>query len=201
MAAEVAVEGGGDECASAEDVVAANVAISETENRLRERIADLEDALLRARADLENYRKRMERERQTLVECACESLLTDLLPVLDNFEFGLNAASGGAKDGNLLSGFSMIYEQLQRILLAQGVEAVGNLGDRFDPHCAEAVGTTYHDSIPADHIVYVARRGYHWSGAKRLLRPAAVIVSNGVAPGAQADVERETAAHHNDMPT
>ncbi|MDR1436224.1 MAG: nucleotide exchange factor GrpE [Puniceicoccales bacterium] len=145
----------------------------------RERIGELEDALARARADHDNYRKRTERERSELAEFACVSIVEDLLPVLDHFELGLQAAAKGEGEDHVVSGFSMILGQLRQLLSSRSVESIGAVGEPFDPHSEEAVALVPNGEVERDHIIQVVRRGYRIG--KRLLRPAAVVVSSGAA--------------------
>jgi molecular chaperone GrpE len=147
---------------------------------LRRRVKDLEEMLMRARADHDNYRKRMERERSEMAEFACASLLEDLLPVIDNFELGMKAARDGG-EGHVVSGFSMILEQLNQLLAKRGVTAVANVGEPFNPETEEAVAFIANGDVPRDHVIQVIRRGYRIGD--RLLRPATVVVSSGEGDG------------------
>jgi molecular chaperone GrpE len=142
---------------------------------LRARVVELEESLLRARADQDNCRKRMEREREELVERACGSLVEELLPVLDHFQLGLKAAEDA--DQKVLSGFTMIFDQLWRLLARRGVEALGTVGETFDPNWAEAIASIPSDEVARDHVLQVIRKGYRLG--QRLLRPASVVVSAG----------------------
>ena len=175
--------GCGEEHVEVEEVGEQSAAAMELEV-LRARVLDLEEALARSRADYDNYRKRMERERIELVEYACTSLLENLLPVIDNFEFGMKAAVDGG-EGNVVSGFSMILEQLKQLLASRGVESVAAVGAPFDPHREEAVAFVPSDEVPRDHVVQIVRRGY--CIGKRLLRPATVVVSSGKVGGDAAE--------------
>jgi molecular chaperone GrpE len=142
----------------------------------RERIAELEDLLLRARADFENYRKRMARDYEERMQLANEALIGDLLPILDNFTLGLKAAK---QSGNreIVYGFELIWNQLQQLFATQGVVAVGTVGEAFNSHSADAITMVASEDIPEGHIVEVIRPGYFLG--KKLLRPAAVSVSRG----------------------
>lgn len=133
------------------------------------------DAALRAAADLENYRKRMIREKEEAIRFANAGLLEKLLPILDNFELGLDAARGDEATKGIVSGFSMIHRQLGDFLQASGLQPIDAVGQMFDPKLHEALG---HESDPAqaDGIVLrQTRRGYRL--ADRLVRPSSVIVN------------------------
>src|SRR5215470_7723182 len=104
--------------------------------------SDLEkykDAALRARADLENYRKRVAREKEDAIRYANNSLLESLLPILDNFELGLDAAKNTPEAAGIIQGLQMVRKQLEDFLRDHGVEVVNAEGARFDPNVHEAV--------------------------------------------------------------
>ncbi|MDR1437670.1 MAG: nucleotide exchange factor GrpE [Puniceicoccales bacterium] len=142
----------------------------------REQIRDLEDKLLRTRADCENFRKRMVKDFEEHTQMANESLLGELLPILDNFNLGLRAVKG-PENQNIIQGFEFILLQFSRLLESHGVEAIANAGDVFDPHESDALSVAENDSVAEDHIIEVVRQGYRIG--KKLLRPATVIVSKG----------------------
>lgn len=133
------------------------------------------DAALRASADLENYRKRMIREKEEAIRFANAGLLEKLLPILDNFELGLEAAKGDESAKGIVNGFSMIHRQLGDFLQASGLQPIDAIGQTFDPKLHDALG---HENDPAQEdgiILRQLRRGYRL--ANRLVRPASVIVN------------------------
>jgi molecular chaperone GrpE len=139
------------------------------------------EQLLRTAADLENYKKRAAREKQDAIRYANESLLTKLIPVLDNFEMAAAAVSntqGGASD-SLQQGVSMIQQQLKQTLTEAGLEEINAAGQPFDPNCHEAVSQQETKEVPEGHVLQQLRKGYKLRD--RLLRPATVIVAK--APG------------------
>ena len=135
---------------------------------------------LRLYADFENLKKRVERERVEHRLRATESLLSRLLPVLDNFERAL--AARGGEDG-LRSGVQMIYRQLFDELRREGLRPVEALGQTFDPTIHEAVATAADSGLPPHTVVGELQRGYFFGD--RLLRPSLVRVQtdDGEAPG------------------
>lgn len=137
---------------------------------------------LRSQADLENYRKRMAREKTDAIQYANASLLSSLLPVLDNFEMGLQAAKQEGEGNIIYQGFLMVRKQIEDFLSENGVKPIDASG-AFDPNVHEAVGQEPHDSIPEGEIVTEIRRGYRLND--RLLRAANVTVSKG--PGGEGD--------------
>lgn len=133
------------------------------------------DQALRAAADLENFRKRMIREKEEAIRFANSGLIEKLLPILDNFELGLDAARGDAAAKGIVDGFSMVHRQLGDFLISSGLQPIDAVGQPFDPKLHEALG---HESDPAqaDGIVLrQMRRGYRL--ADRLIRPSSVIVN------------------------
>lgn len=146
---------------------------------LQEEVNKYRDQAMRAAADLENYRKRMIREKEDAVRYANRSLLEKLLPILDNFELGLEAAKATAsKDAEgILSGLGMVQRQLIDFLNDHGLKPINAEGTLFDPKFHDAIGHEPHESLAEGHVIKQIRRGYQL--ADRLLRPATVIVSKG----------------------
>lgn len=184
-AAEIATERA---VAKAEEQVSSDAAVAATGLSLKE-IDELRvqaakaqenwDRLLRTQADLENYRKRVARERQDLVKSANEKLLLDLLVPLDHFEMGLQSAQsrGGETAADPLhKGMSMVLAQFQQFLKAHGITEIQALGQTFDPALHEAVAHQPSDA-PEGQIIQQIRKGYRFND--RLLRAAAVVVSSG----------------------
>ena len=138
---------------------------------------------LRARADLDNARKRMQRDKEEFVKYANERLLSEVFPILENFERAFTAAVKVPATHNFAVGVEMILKQLREVLARYGVEELHPEGEPFDPakhEAAESVETTEH----ADHTVLdVLQRGYVLNG--RVVQPAVVRVA--VTPTAGAD--------------
>ncbi len=137
------------------------------------------DQSLRAAADLENFRKRMMREKEEAVRYANSSLLEKLIPILDNFELGLEVAktTPEASASSIAQGLSMVQRQLTDFIKDHGVTPVEAVGQSFDPKIHEAIGHEPHDQIPEGSVISQVRRGYRL--AERLIRPASVVVSKG----------------------
>ena len=140
------------------------------------------DLALRNQADLENFRKRAAREKDDAVKFANAAFLERFIPILDNFELGLNAARAGAENSPILLGMDMVAKQLTDFLTASGVEPVNGEGQPFDPNLHEAVAQEASATVAEGVIVRQLRRGYKLR--ERLLRPATVVVSKG-APQAE----------------
>jgi molecular chaperone GrpE len=145
------------------------------EEKLRAQVAELKDKLLRGQAEWDNSRKRILKDKEESIRYASESLLEKLLPVLDNFEMGMQAAKNATDAKAISQGFEMVLAQFQQVLREAGVESVDAVGHAFDPHRHEALG--HHDSEehPEGHVIMQTRKGYKLKD--RLLRPASVFVA------------------------
>lgn len=133
------------------------------------------DRYVRAVAELDNYRKRVARERTELVQQANERLIRDLLPVLDNFEAALASATTAEQFESFKTGVGLILAQLRQVLGAAGVQEIDARGQHFDPAQHEALAHQDSSEVPDGHVLQQVRKGYRLNG--RLLRPASVIVA------------------------
>lgn len=139
----------------------------------REEVAKNLDLYLRARADLDNFRKRAQRDKEDLIRFANDNLLRDLLPVLDNLERAIAHAKNG--DSGLLEGVEMTLGQLRKVLEKSGVTPVEAMGRPFDPACHEAMGQLESSDHGPNTVVQELQKGYLLN--ERLLRPTLVMVS------------------------
>jgi len=137
-----------------------------------QKLAEMRETVLRERAELDNQRKRLQRDLEQARRFANEKLLGDLLPVLDNLERGL-AADGDATA--LRGGVELTLRELVRVVEANGLKAVGACGEAFDPERHQAMALVEAQGEPAGRIVSVMQKGYVLN--ERLLRPALVSVS------------------------
>jgi molecular chaperone GrpE len=137
--------------------------------------AELKDRLLRAQAEWDNSRKRILREKEDAVRYASEAMLEKLLPVLDNFEMGMEAAKSAGDAKSIAQGMEMVLAQFRQVLKDAGVETIDAVGHPFDPHRHEALG--HHESTehPEGHVMTQMRKGYKLKD--RLLRAASVFVA------------------------
>jgi len=129
---------------------------------------------MRTAADMENFRKRASREREESMRYANQSLLEELLPILDNFEMGMQAA-GQEKDSMIYIGMDMVRKQLMEFLGNNGVEELSAEGQIFDPNLHDAVSQEETTEAEEGVILKVIRRGFNLRD--RLLRPATVVVA------------------------
>jgi molecular chaperone GrpE len=137
--------------------------------------AELKDRLLRAQAEWDNSRKRILREKEDAVRYAGESFLEKLLPVLDNFEMGMQAAKTATDPKAIAQGLEMVLAQFHQVLRDAGVEAIEAVGKPFDPHRHEALGHHESDEHPEGHVLTQVRKGYKLKD--RLLRASSVFVA------------------------
>ncbi len=144
---------------------------------------EMRERLLRLSADFDNYRRRVEREREAHERQAAAGLISRLLPVLDNFERALAREPGQAND-RLFEGVALIFRQLLEELRQEGLVAVDSVGEPFDPALHEAVATTVEQALPPNVVVEELQRGYRLHS--RLLRPALVRVTVGPSDASPA---------------
>jgi molecular chaperone GrpE len=142
---------------------------------LAAQVAELKDRALRQAAELENYKKRTEREKAEFFKRANEGLVKDLLPVLDNLERALESASESPQADNLVQGVEMVHAELLKILERHGLEPMEALGQPFDPELHEAMMQQENPELEDNTVMAEAQKGYLFHG--RLLRPAMVVVS------------------------
>ena len=135
------------------------------------------DLALRNQADHENFRKRVQREKDDAIRYANMDLLERLIQILDNFEYGLTAARQSPEGAAILSGMEMVGKQLHDFLKQYGVDPVAAEGQKFDPHVHEAVAQETSKEVPEGHVISQLRRGFKLKD--RLIRPASVVVSKG----------------------
>lgn len=174
---------GGDEASSAEgaDADAKELAALDVDDyrELKERAqksALFLDELRRTKAELENFRKRVRRERPNWEDLAVRQFLKTLLPVFDNFELAINSSAEGETDlESFRQGVQMIDVLLQKTLEDYGVEEIPALGETFDPEVHEAVIEVEVDDRPTGEVVDVEQKGYLYKGV--VVRPSRVHVA------------------------
>jgi molecular chaperone GrpE len=134
--------------------------------------AELEDRLLRMRAEFQNARMRAERERGEYLQFASMDLVRDLLPMLDDFERAMRVETA---DREYAKGIELIYQRMFDTLKRQGLEPIDTEGKRFDPNLHQAIERVHTDEAPDQAILGEFQRGYQFKG--KLLRPAMVKVA------------------------
>ena len=141
---------------------------------MAEEVARWRELAVRTAADFDNFRKRVAREREEAVRYGTQDMLEQLLPIFDNFEMGMQAASN--ESGSMIYiGMDMVRKQFADFLSQQGVEEVAALNVPFDPNMHEAISEEVSDTVVPGNTLRVTRRGFRLKD--RLLRPANVIVA------------------------
>jgi len=131
------------------------------------------DSLKRNMAEFDNFKKRMNKEKESLYTSILSDVISNLLPVIDNFE---KAKDAECADETYKTGVSMIYNQLIELLNKQGVERIPDLGETFDPDIHEAVMSVQDETKGEKEIVEVFRTGYKLKD--KVVRHSLVKVAN-----------------------
>ncbi|MDR6225065.1 nucleotide exchange factor GrpE [Desmospora profundinema] len=142
---------------------------------LKKRMEEAQEQVLRARADLENFRRRSRKDREEAVKYAAVPMLESLLPVLDNLERAL-AAGGSNGDDSLHQGVEMVYRQLIQSLENHGLSVIEAKGLPFNPHEHNAVMEVEAEGVEAGTVVEELQKGYRYHD--RVIRPSMVKVSS-----------------------
>ncbi|MFM7244523.1 MAG: nucleotide exchange factor GrpE [Planctomycetaceae bacterium] len=140
-------------------------------------VAELEERVLRAQAELENFRKRARREYDDAQRYREIDVLRDLLPVLDNVLRAIEASEKTSDLETLRSGFRMTAQQIEKLLAAHGCQTIETDGAAFDPAVHDAIVQQAVPGVAAGTVVGTASRGYKLHD--RVVRPAQVIVAKG----------------------
>jgi molecular chaperone GrpE len=183
---------------SLQEVVAALQAEVNDLRSKQAEIDDIKDKLLRAHAEVDNIRKRAEREKEDAAKYAVTKLARDIVGVGDNFQRAIDAVPAGAaeRDATLksfLEGVTMTERELLNVLDRHGIKRLQPMNEPFNPHLHQAVTQVPRDDVPAGTIVAVYQAGY--TIADRVLRPAMVGVSqaapkpNGTPPEGSGPVQ------------
>ncbi|MDN3449837.1 nucleotide exchange factor GrpE [Planococcus sp. APC 3906] len=160
--------------AEAPEAAAEEPAVDETE-KLREELEAERNKYLRLMADFDNYKRRAVKDRQEAEKFRAQSVLVDLLPVLDNFERALAMGTGSEESSSLLKGVEMVQKSLLEAVKREGLEEIKSVGEAFDPNVHQAVMQEKDDSAEAGSVLMELQKGYTLKG--RVLRPAMVKVN------------------------
>jgi len=163
-----------------EPAVDQDITIKESEyNRLIQEAAEHKDKFIRAFADLENARKRLEREKNEFIKYANEGLLVDFLNVLDNLELSVKAARERHEDYQaFLKGVEMVMAQVYDMLKKNGVRSIEAVGKKFDPYAHEILMQEETDSFEDGIVMEEFQKGYYLGG--RVVRTAKVKVAKKI---------------------
>lgn len=141
--------------------------------RLKAEVQREHDMYLRALADHDNYRRRVERERSTAARSGKREIILPLLDVLDGFDRALEHMSGAPS--SVLDGFQALQRKLLGLLASHGVTPLPSVGETFNPEVHDAVGTVASDEVEPNTVTEELQRGYRWGDD--VLRPARVRVA------------------------
>lgn len=189
---------------AAEELGALRARIEALEARERELSAQLEqerERTLRGLADLDNARKRAQREREEVLRFGLERTLKDLLPVIDNLDRALDLGDRSGKWESLAEGVRMTRKLLEDTLAKQGLKAFSARGQPFDPHVHEAMGHEEREDVPPNMVSTEVLRGFMLHD--RLVRPALVMVARApvAAPAPATDPNAQPAVEKDAPPS
>jgi len=141
------------------------------------KVKELQEALLRSHAELQNYRKRKDEETAKIIKYAEEDILKGFLPILDNFEraIDMDNKNFGDETSKFLEGFRMVYTQTKALLEKFEVKEIDCLGQEFDPTYEQAITTVKREDKKSGIVTEVYQKGYMYKD--RILRTAMVIVN------------------------
>ncbi|AMY04655.1 nucleotide exchange factor GrpE [Staphylococcus condimenti] len=143
--------------------------------QLKEEVNEQEEKYLRLYAEFENYKRRIQNENQTLKTYQAQSVLTDILPTIDNIERALQIEGEDESFKSLQKGVQMVYESLLRALEENGLEKIEAVGQQFDPNYHQAVMQDEDDSFESNAVTQELQTGYKLKD--RVLRPSMVKVN------------------------
>jgi molecular chaperone GrpE len=146
--------------------------------QMKREAADNYDKYLRAAAEMENYKKRAAREKADAINYGNETLIRDILPIVDSLERALDHSSNSKDFDSFVEGLNLIYDKLLGVLEKNGVEKIDAVGKDFDPHFHEAVLQVKSADVDDNKVVEKFENGYLLND--RLLRPVKVSVSKHV---------------------
>lgn len=147
---------------------------SDREKDLKKQLDDKNDSLLRIAAEYDNYRKRSQKEKDGIYSDTKIKVISDFLPVMDNFERGLENSDASLEDYK--KGVEMTFKQFCDVFKKLGAQAYGEVGDTFDPNIHNAVMHSDDDTLPQNSITMVLAKGYKMG--EKIIRPAMVAVAN-----------------------
>lgn len=141
---------------------------------LKEQVEENKNKYLRALADFDNYKKRVAIEREQFVQFANETLISELLPIIDGFARAMDAAEKVKAGEEMIKGLALIKKQFEDVLKKHGVEEIEAFGKPYDANVHEAILQKEHEG-PEGVIIEEMQKGYALHG--RVIRPSMVIVS------------------------
>ncbi|MCP1125225.1 nucleotide exchange factor GrpE [Bacillus sp. 3103sda1] len=149
--------------------------LQEKVDELQAKLSETEGRMLRLQADFENYKRRVQLDKQAAEKYRSQSLVSDILPALDNFERAMQVEASDEQMKSLLQGMEMVYRQLLEALNKEGVEAIEAVGKQFDPHEHQAVMQVEDSEFESNAVVEELQKGYKLKD--RVIRPSMVKVN------------------------
>ena len=128
--------------------------------KLEEKLAELEDKRMRQLAEFENFRKRSEKEKSQMFEIGAKTVVEKMLPVIDNFERGLQGVPEEEKDAPFVQGVELVYNQLLTVFDELGVKPIDAVGTEFDPNLHNAVMMVDNDELESGMVAEEMQKGY-----------------------------------------
>jgi len=147
----------------------------ENNNQLAKKLEEAENRLLRLQADFDNFRRRTRLDAEASEKYRAQSLISDLLPALDNFERALKVETEDEQTKSLLQGMEMVYKGLLDALKKEGVEPIESVGKEFDPHLHQAVMQAEDENYGPNTVIDEFQKGYILKD--RVIRPSMVKVT------------------------
>lgn len=144
--------------------------------RLKAEAEETQQRLVRAQADFDNFRRRTQREKEDLAKYASMKLITELVPVIDNFERAMATVPEGTETESFAKGIQMILRQLETVLASEGLAAMETVGQPFNPEFHQAIMQVDSEEHEEGIVVEEVQKGYMLKD--KVLRPAMVKVSS-----------------------
>jgi len=161
--------------------------------RRDEELAEMKDRYLRALADLDNLRKRGRREKEEALRYGAISIISEILPVLDNLERALKAAEEAGEKGPMMDGVAMIRQQFLQLLEKRAIRPLEAAGKIFDPVYHDAVARVETTDHPEGSVIEEVQRGYAMGDT--VLRPSKVVVAVAAPAASEQQTEPSGESH------
>lgn len=152
-------------------------------------LAEMKDKYLRLYAEFENYKKRMQRDKEELVKYCNESILYEILPVIDNLEMALSHATDDVSEG-LVKGVEITLREFQRVMEKFGLVPISAKGEPFDPSVHHAMSQVVRSDVEDKSVVEEYRKGYMFG--EKVLRPSLVAVSKKPDEAQEIEINKES---------
>jgi molecular chaperone GrpE len=149
--------------------------LQQENDQLKQQLEEEENRYLRLQADFDNFRRRSRLDAEAAQKYRAQSLVSDILPALDNFERALQVNTADEQTKSVLQGVEMVYRQLVEALQKEGVEAIESVGKTFDPYEHQAVMQVEDDEYEPNTVVEELQKGYKLKD--KIIRPAMVKVN------------------------